>query len=196
MEPLIHMPSDTDPGLPSLVVPDKNHILDLRGRAGATDKVLLSMRRAGLLKGLRAVDLGYCERVTDESLELLSGVPTLTRLSVEGCPGVTPAGLASLVALPELRALDVSGCKNFDDRALAVVLCIPGLKILTLRRTPVTAAGFRSVPGSVRLQRLDVRGCEGVSAGDLDAIARRLHLGRHDIIHDSMDVFNELRANS
>ena len=89
MEPLIHTPSDTDPGLPRLVTPDRNHVLDLRGREGVTDYGLDSMYRTGLMKGVRAVDLGYCERITDDALVLHSGIDTLTRLYLDGCWRIT-----------------------------------------------------------------------------------------------------------
>jgi hypothetical protein len=184
MEPLIHTPSDTDPGLPRLVTPDRNHVLDLRGREGVTDYGLDSMYRTGLMKGVRAVDLGYCERITDEALVLLSGIDTLTRLYLDGCWRITARGLTSLISLEELRVLDVSSCDGFDDVALRSVLSIPGLKILKLRKTAVTRQGFLDTEPVARLDRLDVRGCRRIQPGDVDQIARHLHLGRHDIIHE------------
>jgi len=44
-------------------------------------------------------------RITDHSLQLLSGMPSLERITLWSCSGVTNAGVAALAALPHLREL-------------------------------------------------------------------------------------------
>ena len=48
-------------------------------------------------------------RITDRSMEILSRMPSLERISFYGCPGVTNAGVAALARLPRLREVEISG---------------------------------------------------------------------------------------
>jgi hypothetical protein len=47
--------------------------------------------------------------ITDRSMELLGGMPSLESVTFYGCPGVTDAGVAKLAALPRLREIRFSG---------------------------------------------------------------------------------------
>src|SRR5947208_12257628 len=46
-------------------------------------------------------------RITDRSLEILSGMRSLERLVFSACAGVTNRGIAQLAALPRLRELSL-----------------------------------------------------------------------------------------
>jgi hypothetical protein len=48
-------------------------------------------------------------RISDRTPELLAGMDSLERITLDGCSGVTNAGLAHLTRLPRLRELRVSG---------------------------------------------------------------------------------------
>ncbi len=48
-------------------------------------------------------------RITDRSLELLGGMPSLEHIEFYGIPKVTNAGVAALAALPRLREVHISG---------------------------------------------------------------------------------------
>ena len=58
-------------------------------------------------------------RITDRSMEILAGMPSLERVSFYGCPGVTNLGVAALARLPRLREVDISG-PNITREGLAV----------------------------------------------------------------------------
>lgn len=51
----------------------------------------------------------FSSQITDRSLEILAGMPTLERLTFEYCRGITNAGLGHLAALPRLQALRIEG---------------------------------------------------------------------------------------
>lgn len=58
------------------------------------------------LKRLRSYYAGY-SRITDRSLELLSGIERLEEVFFEGCAGVTNEGIAQLARLPKLREVSI-----------------------------------------------------------------------------------------
>jgi hypothetical protein len=66
--------------------------------------------------------------ITDRSLELLGGMPSLEEIELYECRGVTDAGLVSLTGLPRLRRIDLAG--------------LPG----------VTLAGTKVFPSGVRVR--------------------------------------------
>jgi hypothetical protein len=57
--------------------------------------------------------------ITDRSMKVLSGMPSLEQISFYGCPAVTNAGVISLAGLPRLRELHVSGSQITRDCAAA-----------------------------------------------------------------------------
>jgi hypothetical protein len=60
-------------------------------------------------------------QITDESLKLLGGMPSLERIEFHHCLGITDAGIAHLAALPRLRELVVAGSPNVTRVGVAVV---------------------------------------------------------------------------
>ena len=48
-------------------------------------------------------------RITDASLEILGGMPSLEQVDLYECRGVTDRGLAFLAALPRLREVHLDG---------------------------------------------------------------------------------------
>jgi hypothetical protein len=60
---------------------------------------------------LRTYYAGY-SKITDRSLEILSRMPTLERMELEGCQGLTDVGVRGLATLPGLREIRVEGCRN------------------------------------------------------------------------------------
>jgi len=77
--------------------------------------------------GIRYYYAGLTQ-ITDRSLELLGGMPSLEEIELYECLQITDAGLPSLARLPRLRELHVSGA--------------PG----------VTLAGTRVLPSRVRVR--------------------------------------------
>ncbi|MGV3615369.1 MAG: hypothetical protein ACO1SV_08550 [Fimbriimonas sp.] len=58
-------------------------------------------------------------RITDRSLALLSGMPTLEELTFWSCGGVTDAGVTALAALPRLRELHLQAMPHVHRRVMA-----------------------------------------------------------------------------
>jgi hypothetical protein len=57
--------------------------------------------------------------ITDRSLAILSGMPSLESLEFWNCAGITDAGVALLAALPALREISLDGCRQVTVQALA-----------------------------------------------------------------------------
>ena len=56
-------------------------------------------------------------KITDRSLEILSRMPSLESLEFWNCGGITNAGVALLSALPRLREISVDGCRQVTPDA-------------------------------------------------------------------------------
>ena len=67
---------------------------------------------------LKTYYAGYTQ-MTDRSLELLSRMPTLERIELEGCHAITDQGAQRLAALPHLRFIRLEGCRNLTRAAAA-----------------------------------------------------------------------------
>ena len=61
------------------------------------------------MPNLKKYHAGYT-LITDTSLELLSRINSLEKISFEGCKLITDAGLPFLTTLPRLRELSIGGC--------------------------------------------------------------------------------------
>lgn len=174
--PVSHPSRDTDPGLGSLPAPDAAQCLSFRSRPGITDAGLRSLLNVGLLSGVRVVDLGGCNSITDHGLSVLSGMSSLVRVCLEGCRNITHAGIAALGAATQLRGLDVTGCPGVDNRAVAILLSMPNLKVLRLCATSITPEGFLESVPAAPLERLDLSACPQICKSDLIEIVKHLKL--------------------
>jgi len=59
-------------------------------------------------------------RITDRSLEVLSGMSSLEQVTLTACAGVTDAGVKRLVSLPKLREIDLSGMPTVTAETVAM----------------------------------------------------------------------------
>jgi hypothetical protein len=57
--------------------------------------------------------------ITDRSLELLSRMPSLERITLHHCKGITDRGVGLLAALPALRELNIEGSRTVTRAALS-----------------------------------------------------------------------------
>jgi hypothetical protein len=78
------------------------------------------------LSRLRSYYAGYT-RITDRSLEILGGMPSLERLTFEGCAAVTDAGLPALAQLPRLREVSLGGMRQVTRQGTEVFA--PGVRV-------------------------------------------------------------------
>lgn len=74
------------------------------------------------LAGLARLQSYYAgqTKITDRSLEILSGMESLERLEFWSCAGLTNAGIAHLVRLPRLREVSLDGLPNVTRGVLAL----------------------------------------------------------------------------
>jgi len=61
------------------------------------------------MPNLKKYHAGYT-MITDKSLELLSRIKSLEKISFEGCMFITDAGIPFLTTLPRLREISIGGC--------------------------------------------------------------------------------------
>ena len=59
-------------------------------------------------------------KITDRSLEVLAGMPSLERIELWQCVGITDMGVASLATLPRLRDITIDGAPAVSRAALAL----------------------------------------------------------------------------
>jgi hypothetical protein len=71
------------------------------------------------LKQLRTYYAGKT-RMTDRSLEILSGMTSLEKLEFWEVAGITDAGVAALAGLPNLREITVEGSPNVTRGGMSV----------------------------------------------------------------------------
>jgi hypothetical protein len=80
-------------------------------------------------------------QITDVSLRILSGLPTLESVELENCTGISDAGLADLLRLPRLRKVSAWSCVNvtgtWTDSAP------PGVDVTSEQGAPGHAEGYR-----------------------------------------------------
>ena len=79
--------------------------------------------------------------VTDEDLNNLKRLPSVTDLWLRGTPGITDEGLSTVASCANLRSLYISG-SSVSDRGLAHLTSLLNLEELSLQRTQVTDEGL------------------------------------------------------
>ncbi|MFP6901366.1 MAG: hypothetical protein VCA36_10510 [Opitutales bacterium] len=101
-------------------------------------------------KELRRLDLTMVRGVTDDSLALVSGIPTLEDLSLGNCRSVTNRGLAQVAKLKNLRSVNLVSTQ-VDDAGLAVLAGAKNLESLNLNFTRVRGSGLVHLAGLPKL---------------------------------------------
>jgi Leucine-rich repeat (LRR) protein len=130
---------------------------------------------------LKKLHLDCCERITDGSLNMLSGTPMLEDLSLMNCRGITSIGVALIGELKELKRLSlesclkVSGlqhlmclsnlkelnlgcCHGVTDRDAECISFLVNLETLVVKNTKIGDIGILSLRSLTRLKRLSVSG--------------------------------------
>ena len=103
----------------------------------------------GRLKELKSLTLyGQCKGLTDETLQLLSGLSKLEELGTDGIQ-VTDAGLVGFTALTSLKSLSFFhpsfGMKGFDGSGFGALKALPQLERLTVAGTPFDDKGMAAI---------------------------------------------------
>jgi len=144
------------------------------------------------LPKLQTLYIGDNEQLTGKSMDTISKVHTLTRLSLQGLrkidnecvgkiagmnslrylslekTGVRDTGLKQLSRLKNLVALNLASL-DITDKQLDY-LKLPNLQMLVLRKNKITAAGLKKLSAWPTLVLLDVRDCPNISREELNTI--------------------------
>ena len=101
-------------------------------KAAITDQELAGLRALSGAPAFSALDLSWCEQITDAGLRQLTALGQLRDLDLSGCSQITDVGLSYLTALRELRHLDLSCCSQITDEGLGHLAALKHLRFLTL----------------------------------------------------------------
>ena len=88
-------------------IPNLKRLSNMYNR-GTTDAATQHLRNHRHLMHYSA----FGTQITDESLQVLAGIPTLETLEFENCAGITDDGLRVLTTLPRLRRVSAWSCVN------------------------------------------------------------------------------------
>ena len=94
-------------------------------------------------------------QMTDEALDRISRVSSVTGLNLGGSKALTDAGLRHLSRLSRLEHLDLSGI-GITDAGLAVLAELPMLKSVSLAMTATTDAGVAHLARCPELERVNL----------------------------------------
>lgn len=158
----------------------------VRGEA----RVLATSRAWGeVAAALRAHPQAWLDaagEMTDDALDAISRIDTITHLDLGGSQALTDDGVRHLARLPGLRHLELRGTA-VTDRELAVLRELPALESLGLAQTRVTDAGLGHLAGCNALRSLDLawtRTGDGAIAA-LAGKARLTHLHGGRLVSDA-----------
>ncbi|GEM_PF-2826810 len=147
------------------------------------------------------------DHLTDDELAVLVGCRRLESLDLRANAKLTAAGLTQLGSLPFLKTLDVGGT-GVGDQALGWLTNCPSLTQISAVHTPMSAAGWESLPPCPRLtkiatsQRVGVAGLQRIveqcpelrdlwiddeTIPDLNPLARLTRLRRLQTHANSLD---------
>lgn len=93
--------------------------------------------------------------MTDDALDAISRVETITNLDLAGSQALTDEGVRHLARMPRLRHLDLRGTA-ITDVGLAVLRELPALESVVLAQTRITDAGVAHLAGCPTLRSVDL----------------------------------------
>lgn len=170
--------------------------LDLNGSYQLTDQGLKPISN---VTSLQHLDLSKCTKITDISLKCFSNFKSLSYLSLLNCSEITDKGMQFISMLTSLRHLDLSNCNLITNNGLNSISDLRGLRYLILRNCSrisdlsvipnftslcklilsecnITDEEVKKLSNLVKLEVLDVKGCNGVSVDILSSLIRLTRL--------------------
>ncbi|KAL3686923.1 hypothetical protein R1sor_013232 [Riccia sorocarpa] len=124
------------------------------------------------------LDLGHCNRITDESLKAISQLRLLKTLYLQKCRLVTNSGVSFLAngsTSKSLRNLGLSECDQLTDGGVLSLQQITTLKLLSLKHCGpniVNIGGIGGLAGASQLRYLNLAFLRNISDASVIAIAR------------------------
>ncbi|GLJ30301.1 hypothetical protein SUGI_0599470 [Cryptomeria japonica] len=126
---------------------------------------------------IKHLDLGFCNRITDQALEAIGASNCLEVLLLNGCKLVTDRGLASLAlgsTATTLKRLDLSYCDRITDRGVSLLKHLSCLQELNLEGCgqEVTDSGGMELGAIQTLEKINFSLLINISDVSLLVIAR------------------------
>lgn len=123
------------------------------------------------------LDLGFCNKITDQALEAIGAAGYLEILILHGCTLITDRGLASLAAgstARSLKRLDLCECDRITDLGVSLLQQLSSLQVLNLSECGprITDAGCVALKGISILESINLSWLINISDVSLLAIAR------------------------
>ena len=123
---------------------------------GITDDGVAELKE---LKGLKALRLAGCIKMTDKAAETIKVFTDLEELSLPST--ITAGGVKNLVGLKKLKNLDLGGTDMTDAAVKHIADNMPDLQGLELGTSLGTQVSDASVPHFARLKKLKSLGLGG-----------------------------------
>jgi hypothetical protein len=118
-----------------------------------------------MCQNLVFLNLKGCNKMNDETLEMISQFSHLEQLNITGCTHITDVGLSHLAKLKKLKSLDLTFCHQITDGGLKHIAQIESLEEidLTCCRRISTIALEALGETAKSLKYLNFTGCDGIS---------------------------------
>jgi hypothetical protein len=134
------------------------------------------------LESLTSLDLYECQLVTDEGLRAVAELKSLEHLNLAGCSLVTDEGLRAVAELKWLEHLDLGDCSKVTDVGLRHLSGLNQLTHLDLSCClEVTDVGLRHLSGLNQLTILRLEYCKTSQSAEMELFRQLPCL---DIEHD------------
>lgn len=146
----------------------------LRKRSGVKDEGVICL--VSYLSKLIALDLGFCDKVSNESLRVIGSVSCLESLNLEGCWLVSDEGLKALAEgslRMTLKKLVLAECDRITDNGVLSLMQLCCLEELDLGECGpnVTDISGEAIASRERLKRLNLSWLVNVSDVTVVALA-------------------------
>lgn len=115
------------------------------------------------LPSLRALDLFFCEHVTDAGASQLREASSIEQLNVRGTK-ISGSGVKFLTEIAALRSLDI-GITEIDDPSIELMEALPRLESLAIGGNRISEVGISSLRGLRQLRHLDLSGAQVTDSG-------------------------------
>jgi len=171
-----HVDTVTDQGICTIAAKCRDlREVYLRRRKGLGNVGLTALMKS--CPNIVHLDLGFCNKITDQALEAIGAAGYLEILILHGCTLITDRGLASLAAgstARSLKRLDLCECDRITDLGVSLLQQLSYLKVLNLSECGprITDAGCVALKGISILESINLSWLINISDVSLLAIAR------------------------
>lgn len=171
-----HIDTVTDQGICTIAAKCRDlREVYLRRRKGLGNVGLTALMQS--CPNIVHLDLGFCNKITDQALEAIGAAGHLEILILRGCTLITDRGLASLAAgstARSLKRLDLCECDRITDLGVSLLQQLSYLQVLNLAECGprITDAGCVDLKWIASLESINLSWLINISDVSMLAIAR------------------------